>query len=317
MSALAAAREAFALTRAEANARAYTAAQAEAVRALVRAAQRRRNGAATRWSAFAQPAGVALAREALALYVRAAEVARDAGVDPAEVDPAAALERLAAEGRATDDWQLARAALASRDPLFLDRLAPGALAATGAALDACARSIARTIETRSVTAVRATRWGRIAAVAVLALYCAFAVFRATRPVQNIALGKKVYISSSHPHSKADAQTLVDGRTVRAWAFHTLDEDGPWVAIDLEEPHALVQIRVHNRADGWLEGDLPLALELSIDGGKYVEVARREEIFEPGHPWEIDVRGHRARYVRLRTLRRSGLALAAVEVYGFR
>ena len=79
--------------------------------------------------------------------------------------------------------------------------------------------------------------------------------------------------------------------------------------------ALQRVVVHNRADGWLDANLPLALELSSDGASYTEAARQTELWEPGHPLVIDLHGESARFVRLRVMRSSFLALGGVEVYG--
>jgi len=313
VNALAVAKEFFLQARAEQTARAYAPAQAERVASLVRAARRRRAGTAAGWSGFSQPAAASLARESLALFVLAAEIARDADADLAAVDVAAALAGMS-DG-APDGWERARDALASKDPLFFDSLEPRAFAETLAAIRATARFVESRVEARSVTAVRATRWARFAAIAVLVLYAAVAAYRATRPIQNVARGKKVTISSQHPHTKGDPGVLTDGNGARGFAFHTRDDESPWVTIDLDGFYTIQRVVVHTRGDGFHETIVPLALEFSDDGARFREVARKSETFEPGHPWIVDLSGERTRFVRLRVTHRGSLALAAVEVLG--
>jgi hypothetical protein len=320
VSVLAGARELLLLTRAERTARAYAPAQAETVRALASAAKKRRKGAIAVWSRWRQPAAASLAREALELYLRAACVAEDASASAEGADVAAAFTRVAneradASDQDRDALRLAETALVAKDPLFFDGLEPRALAATRAALELAARLVASRVEPRSVKSIRFARWGRFAALLLVALYAVFAVLRATLVPKNIAYGKKVTVSSTHPAVKIDPSVFLDGRGSRAFAFHTNNEDRPWVVVDLQSSYSLERVVVHNRGDGWMDANIPLALELSEDGATYAEVARQTELFETGHPWVISLDGQRARYVRLRVMRHSSIALAAIEIYG--
>ena len=73
--------------------------------------------------------------------------------------------------------------------------------------------------------------------------------------------------------------------------------------------------MHNRVDGWFDDCLPLVVEVSRDGNKWDEVARRDRHFDANPPWVVEAGGRGARFVRLRVAHHGSLALSEVEVYG--
>lgn len=303
--------EFFTLRRAERTVRAYVPAQSERVRKHVQAADRRLR--AGRRVTDATAAAVLL-REAVIQYLVAVEAARD----PAADDAAASLPPLAPDparpkADPSDDARV-RAALASRDPLYFDGLSSEDVERSRWALDRAAGMLRRRVESRTLVAVRGTRWGRISAVVVLLLWGVLALARAKLLPKNIAYGKPV-----HPSSLADnppsGRELVDGETGASYGFKTREEDNPNVVIDLEGMYWIDTIKVHNRVDGWFDDGLPLVVELSRDGNKWDEIARRDRHFDANPPWVIEAGGRGARYVRLRVARRAYLALSEVEVYG--
>ncbi len=304
--------EFFTLRRAERTVRAYAPAQSQRVRKHVQAAEKRLR--AGRRVTDATAAAVLL-RESVLQYLVAMEAARD----PAAPEGAAAalppLPPDPARPRADppDDARV-RAAIASPDPLYFDGLSAEDVERARWALDRAASMLRRGVESRSLVAVRGTRWGRLAAVVVLVLWGAVALARAKLLPKNIALGKPV-----HPSSLAESQPsgpeLVDGETGASYGFRTREEDNPNVVIDLQGVYWIDTIKVHNRVEGWFDDCLPLVLELSRDGNKWDEVARRERHFDANPPWVVQAGGRGARYVRLRVARHSYLALSEVEVYG--
>jgi hypothetical protein len=309
-------REFFTQRHAEQVARNYLPAQRERIDRLVRAAELRL--LAGRRAAHPVPAALLL-REAVVQLQRAIEAARDPDADDADLAardlPLPRLPAEPARPRAdpSDDARV-RAALASRDPLYFDGLGPEDVERARWALDRAAGLLRRRVEARSVARVRATRWGRWAAVGVVLAWALLAFARAKLLPQDIALGKPVH-PSSQKAPPADGQTIVDGSTGTSVGVHTTVEDNPNVVIDLEAPYWLSTVKVYNRMDGWFDDCLPLVLEVSLDGKTYDEVARRETHFGTSPPWTVNAGGKPGRYVRLRVPRHGYLALSEVEVYG--
>jgi hypothetical protein len=306
--------EFFTLRRAERTVRAYVPAQSARVRRHVEAAEKRLR--AGRRVTDATAAAVLL-REAVLQYLIAIETARDAGAREDAAAPLPVLSRDPARPRAdpSDDARV-RAAIASRDPLYFDGLPAEDVERARWALDRAASMLRRNVEPRTLVAVRGTRWGRLAAVAVLVLWGAVALAKAKLLPKNVALGKPV-----HPSSLAEAipngRELVDGDTGDGYAFKTREEESPNVVIDLEGIYWVDTIKVHNRVDGWFDDCLPLVVEISRDGNKWDEVARRDRHFDANPPWVVEAGGRGARFVRLRVPRHASLALSEVEVYGKR
>jgi hypothetical protein len=75
------------------------------------------------------------------------------------------------------------------------------------------------------------------------------------------------------------------------------------------------VNVFGRGDGYYDQSIPLSLEASDDGDTYRAVAQRDTPFSADDPWLIKPIDLVARFIRLRTLRRSYLVLGEVEVYG--
>jgi hypothetical protein len=311
--------EFFTQSRAERVVRAYAPVQRERIARHVRAADSRLS--AGRRAAHPVPASLLL-RDAVVQLQRAIEAARDPDVDDqaflagaARELPMPVLPPDPARPRAdpSDDTRV-RAALSSYDPLYFDGLRPEDVERTRWALDRVATLLRRRVEARSLEHVRATRWGRWAAVGLLLVWGLVAFARARLLPRDIALGKPVH-PSSQKQSPPDGQTIVDGDTGTSVGVHTSTEDNPNVVIDLEAPYWLSSIKVYNRMDGWFDDCLPLVVEVSLDGKSYDEIARRETHFGTRPPWIVDVGGRPGRYVRLRVARKSYLALSEVEVFG--
>ena len=308
-------REFFTLSRAERTIRAYVPAQRARVTEHAEAADRRM------WAGRRVTQAVAAAvllREAVTHSLWAAACARDAGADLDALDLAGAMPTLPpdpARPRAepTVDARV-RAALASRDPLYFDRLSAEDAERARWALDRASTLVRHGVEARSLTHVRGARWGRLAAVLLLIGYATFAITRAYVLPKNIALGKPVH-PSSRKHNPPDGKELVDGEIGTSFGIHTNTEESPNVVIDLEAKYWIDSIRVYNRVDGWYDDSLPLVVELSQDGTKWDELARRDTHFDASPPWIIAGRGKPAQFVRLRVARKSYLALSEVGVFG--
>ncbi len=317
---LAPVREWFLLEQAELTSRAHSAEQQTLIAAHVRAAE-------TRIRAARKIGDAIVASEVLRLAVlhliRAGEV-EDRIIDdrysltPADISRAAILALLPREDALPDtdgaDLDRARSVILSHDPLYLDRLAPEALEETRSALERTASLLRGKVEPRTVTNVRATRLGRLAAVAVVLAYILVRAAMVAFVPRNVALNKPV-VASSYKINPPDGHELVDGVPIKSFGIHTNAEDSPRVTIDLLKTYAITTIKVYNRGDGWYDDCLPLVVELSTDGQNYDPVGRQQTHFGQDPPWVIDGKKHRARYVRLRVDRRSYLALSEVEVFG--
>lgn len=98
---------------------------------------------------------------------------------------------------------------------------------------------------------------------------------------------------------------IDGR------FHTVEEQDPWVKIDLQAVYSVHAVRIENRTNCCKERAVPLAIELSLDGQSWKLVGYRRILFDT---FTQHFPARDARYVRLRVDRRSGLHLRRVSVY---
>jgi hypothetical protein len=101
-----------------------------------------------------------------------------------------------------------------------------------------------------------------------------------------------------------------GGAATAIFFHTREEQDPWVEIDLESVRRIGRVEVENRSDGGAERAVPLILEVSNDGKSYRKVAERTRPFST---WNAKFESTDARYVRLRSPRKTMLHLERVSV----
>lgn len=93
-------------------------------------------------------------------------------------------------------------------------------------------------------------------------------------------------------------------------FQTGVEPAPWIEFDLGAARAVAMVSVQNRLDCCQDWAVPLAVELSTDRARWVEVARR---VEPFYFWDATFPRASARYVRLRVPRATSLHLGRVAI----
>lgn len=92
---------------------------------------------------------------------------------------------------------------------------------------------------------------------------------------------------------------------------TADEDSPWLEIDLGRVRDFGTVEVRNRSDCCGDRALPLAIELrSSERDPWTLVARRDR---PFLAWTAELPDSRARYVRVRALRKTSLQLEGVSI----
>jgi hypothetical protein len=93
-------------------------------------------------------------------------------------------------------------------------------------------------------------------------------------------------------------------------FHTLQEDSPWVEIDLGKIETFSSVTIQNRGDCCEERAVPLEIEVSTDQKTFTEVAKRQEVFSV---WRAKFAPVHARYVRARALGTTYLHLERISV----
>jgi hypothetical protein len=94
-------------------------------------------------------------------------------------------------------------------------------------------------------------------------------------------------------------------------FHTMEEESPWVEIDLGKIRSFSRVVIRNRQDCCKDRAVPLAIEVSNDASSFAEAARRQD---PFLEWDAKFGQVRARYVRARALRRTILHFDSMSVY---
>ena len=166
-----------------------------------------------------------------------------------------------------------------------------------ALFEAWARQVRRTALRRRLPALLLAG-GPLLAIAVL-LWLTHRDLAANRPWR---------ASSALPDCDLAFNTC-GGQSVNIF-FHTLEEQSPWVEVDLGSIKSFSHVIITNRQDCCMERAVPLAIEVSTDGRAYNEVARRQDTFSE---WDAKFHPVQARYVRARALRRTLLHLEGVSV----
>jgi hypothetical protein len=317
------ARDLFLLERAERVVRAFTPEQHAAVRKHYDAAQRRASVADDLSDDRNVAVAYVLYREAVTLLIAAVLASRDAGRADLEGLRAStafdALTDLASAGSIPPLPSFvvaARTLLSEDEPLAFDRRASEDLLSQRKTVESTLRWLQELIEPRSLNEIRATRAVRLfMIVALVTCVVGWLVVRTTRPV-NIALGKPVTISQKHPVSTAPADNsgLVNGDIETSYGVHTTGAAAgafAWVVVDLLQPTSFKRVKIYNRADGWFDECLPVTLEFSDDGTNFTLADQRATGFTARSPWVVEVKGAKARYVRVRS--NSYLALTEIEI----
>jgi F5/8 type C domain len=165
---------------------------------------------------------------------------------------------------------------------------------------------------QSVSRLRRQSWLRIAATAVGVLVLGLAVDagveRALR-TPDLALGKSWRTSTTYAGCKPAERTC--GGTRTDLLFHTDEESSPWFELDLGAPTSFGSVVLVNRRDCCAERAYPVAVEVSSDATNWKEVARRSSRYSK---WTAKFPTAVARYVRVRSLKKTYLHLERVEVH---
>lgn len=156
---------------------------------------------------------------------------------------------------------------------------------------------------------RTLRMGGAVALLALVVGAIVAVVTLAAHRTNVALHKRVAVSSIYDNKRFPASGLVDGDLTRI-GCHTKGERNPWVRIDLVEPTEIREVVVYNRTD-FADRAVPLVIEVSSDGRTYRPFARRGDVFSVWHAKETPVV---ARYVRLTIGKTTSLHFNEVQVF---
>jgi hypothetical protein len=232
---------------------------------------------------------LALARLLLGYALLAAARAndRDEGILSAR-DAVVAVERSGELGRAAGSVARGRAVLAclemgqetglARDDLVQAELLVGRL------IDA--------LQARSTNG-RAVRWRRVGFALLVAGIVA--VIMVPTLMRGGPWEKYRWMASSATDGFSTTGTLGQHGQFQL-VFHTNQEAGPWILIDLLKLRTIHSLSIRNREDCCDERCIPLVVEVAGDDQHFVEVARRKDTFDV---WKVVFPARQVRYVRLR------------------
>lgn len=307
---LASLREFFLLRRAEERARALGEIRRPGIHAL-QGAIRRRARAAESLPADDSVAALVLYRDALPLAARVLL----ANLDLSDEDALSALGRKldALPEPRKKPLQRALVALSQTEGRAFDAIEPKNLPSLRQDVADLFAWLESRDEPRTVTQLRVIRALRIAGAALAILLLGRLAIGAFLAPPNRALRKPVVASSRYPDTP-DPSGFTDGDRVTL-GVHTNNEPTPLVSVDLGVPYKVDRVRIYQRTDCCPDDSLPLVVEVGDDGDPAPFVAERTTHFDV---WEIDVGGHSASTVKVRTTRNPGyIALAELEVFGRR
>jgi hypothetical protein len=314
-------REFFLLDRARDRSAKVAGAQREQVWKYTRATKRRLLVARSLRDPGEAHAAALLCRSGAVLQLYAVLAARSSDVDLGVLGVDAALQGLDRvldedERGASRELESARRLVLAPDPIAIERLSAKEARQAVRDLERFTRWLSTLVEPRSPRRLRGLRIARLSLVgAVAAALLMYAVVLLASP-EDLALRRTA--TSSSKEWETEPSGAVDGVKNGRFGFHSAEEDQPWLAIDLGGPCSIRKVKVYGRGDCCHDQSIPLALEISDDGHTYRKIGERSEAFSEKEPWTVEPRPPlQARFVRLRTERRSFLVLSEVEAFGER
>ncbi|MGD0092610.1 MAG: discoidin domain-containing protein [Planctomycetota bacterium] len=119
-------------------------------------------------------------------------------------------------------------------------------------------------------------------------------------------------------TQSDAAGGVDGIKTGGFAFHTNNEDKPWWQVDLGTSQELARAVVFNRCSPDWARARTLTVLLSDEGKEWREAYQHDGSFFGGvtdnKPLTVDLKGAKARFLRIQLRERNWLHLDEIEVY---
>jgi hypothetical protein len=264
---------------------------------------------------------VVLYGEAALLFAAAAVTAR-AG---ASLGPAASPAEILAELRALPLLESA-AGDRARAEAFLEAAARrresgvvdvGHFAHDEAAARAAVRWLSSLVEPRTVAELRFLRRARVSGLALGLLTPLIILALVAFTPKNLALHKPVTLSAVHPLSVSPPSGLTDGILTGSYGAQTTSSEDPWHQVDLERSYKIDKVKVYNRGDQNFDDGMPMRLQCSEDGQRFVDIETRSASFSQTVPWVAKLRGRSCRYIRIHAARGTYLALTEVEIFGRR
>lgn len=163
-------------------------------------------------------------------------------------------------------------------------------------------------------AIRRLFWRRVRVLGVsllllLGLVASVALLLSPPEGPDLGAGKPWVASSNYPGFPGSGRKPVKPPEVAF--FSTNDDVSPWWKIDLQAPTAIGSVTIVNRTDCCPDRAVPLVVEVSLDGEIWREVARRTETFRT---WAPSFKATKARFVRLRALRRTFVHFKDVRIH---
>jgi hypothetical protein len=207
---------------------------------------------------------------------------------------------------------LVRADVTKHDFRTFSELSPADGEATARRLAAFATNVATALEEPQHRADKLVRQRFVRVGGTLLLLFTIVVAFATDlgvSFRDLADGKSFRASSGLGNGgcKSPAQSCPESPF---FFFHTVDEDKPWIEIDLGKVTEFSELIVKNRSDCCADRAVPLIAEVSAKRSRWKTVARIDTTFDEWNPSFAPVE---ARYVRLKATRKTLLHLERVRV----
>jgi hypothetical protein len=124
-------------------------------------------------------------------------------------------------------------------------------------------------------------------------------------------------SSTSPWDEPERHMALVGEGHEPFAFHTADEERPWVRLDLGSVRPITGLSIVNRTDGNGVRTTALVVAISTDGAAWNEIGT---LAGPLPRWSASIRTadgrpREARFVRLMLPAKGMLHLSRVQVFG--
>ncbi len=117
----------------------------------------------------------------------------------------------------------------------------------------------------------------------------------------------------------DAAGACDGVKTGTFGFHTAFEENPWWQVDLKKTCDLGTVVITNRGDGFADRAAHLTISVATEADEFARVYQHDGTVFMGHgrgePLVVDLKGARARWLRIQLPGPTYFHLDEVEVYG--
>jgi hypothetical protein len=238
----------------------------------------------------------------------------DARVTLPELVEAARPRVIAAAGGESELGAL-ESALSGATFVEQSELSPDELGRSAHALSRFARALLIDLERPRVHVDRVwfQRLWRCGGLVALLLFVVFGVFKVNSMMldaRDVARGKPWRTSSLYTATTSCPSPRQQCAESPFFFFHTLDDDRPWLEIDLETKQRIVGAIIENREDCCADRAVPLVIQVSTDHKNWKDVARRTEIFGTWSPSFTPVT---ARWVRIMVMKKTSLHLHRASI----